>query len=1018
MEMRKETSEVKTDVKLLLECLQYQADNSAATKQALFTLASIFSNYEGAKDHFRSIGGLNYVFTIITSTTNSEVQESAFYCLGCCIENNVFCQKSLTTTSVFVYIHGILSDTQCPTRLKQTATFFLLNLVSNNGQGQTLVRNTGCLSDLLQLLRTSFPKTEVFNRRGTTESWFEDVGMTSVELWSSVASTLCMCVNNPRSDENQSRCGLELGFMFSLIQHCDNPSVLRPLLSLVGFTVASNACTQRQVRQCGGLMVLMARLKVAMDLALCQNSESDSHRAQINLAVTIAGTMDSCILDNVENAEDLSKGDAIPSMLQLLLLESMKQEDKLQVVLTLGHLLELSCESRVQIDAVTGLPDLVKLLTESEDEEFSKAVKYLLQMCIARNEKNSVEAEEESLDAVRRENGKKMLLKIDEISERLKAIEKEAEEKSLGLHQTGQGKETMKKTCCDAVSMTPQEKNLLFQLQQEREDRKRMESLAFQMHAPSPLFPQYGLMSRQCLSEENFPVQGQSFIESDRQRLHRQLLCCTPEILHHQNFNTEHLNMSRNCQEYPRRVQNVGCPVDHGSCVIAPDANTRIPITNHPGTQYNSRNANSLQEINADCETIHHYSEQPSSNTQIKSFPTKINPLKSYLLDHRGDRDRDNHCPESYENKRCSTSNINGLDLNKGQEGVSEIDQMADTTINDKCESSSRITSGKNIASSNLLYPDVGPEGLAQADREVKIHEEPMTVTSTSATDIPKRSTSSDHFTDSPLKISEKTPVKEKGRSSHPQESRTNVSSNVLTNKSQNSCSERNYSTSFTGDNNASCELNSSVAKSCSITKSEKNNVFVKPKPPPMASCYLTPVKRPVNTRMTPSLDSRCWSYSSVRSGPSLYPKSNLEESYPDSDCSSVIDTRSEFDFDLVKAAKKNRLSQNICYNVTPIRRNSLFTKGHQSCRIGIREGPLNIKSTPCSVKSIGTVRARDHKETFNESFSETVSSDEGSLTDGGADAESCGNSTKENLECCDSQKSCEELRVSKCPGD
>lgn len=46
----------------------------------------------------------------------------------------------------------------------------------------------------------------------------------------------------------------------------------------------------------------------------------------------------------MENAEEIGKGDTVSLMLQLLLLDSLKQDEKLQVVLTLGHMLELSCK--------------------------------------------------------------------------------------------------------------------------------------------------------------------------------------------------------------------------------------------------------------------------------------------------------------------------------------------------------------------------------------------------------------------------------------------------------------------------------------------------------------------------------------------------------------------------------------------------------------------------------------------------------------------------------------------------
>ncbi|CAG2210186.1 Telomere repeats-binding bouquet formation protein 1 [Mytilus edulis] len=235
MEKKHQISEVKTDVRLLLECLKCQVDNPSAMKQAFRTLANIFNNIgtDEIKDYFRDLGGLDFITTFNKTVTNVEVKEAAIFCLGCAVENNIYSQKELTTIAQFMNLHKTLSDEKSTTRLKHASSYLLLTLVSNNSLGQSLAKKSLCLSDLLSLLRTSLPSV------GKTDCWFDDAGTTGLELWSSVAAALCMCVNNPQNEENQRVCGFVLPYVFTVIQQHDS-DVIRPLLSFIRFTVANN----------------------------------------------------------------------------------------------------------------------------------------------------------------------------------------------------------------------------------------------------------------------------------------------------------------------------------------------------------------------------------------------------------------------------------------------------------------------------------------------------------------------------------------------------------------------------------------------------------------------------------------------------------------------------------------------------------------------------------------------------------------------------------------------------------
>ncbi|XP_063411356.1 putative leucine-rich repeat-containing protein DDB_G0290503 [Mytilus trossulus] len=417
MEKKHQISEVKTDVRLLLECLKCQVDNPSAMKQAFRTLANIFNNIgtDEIKDYFRDLGGLDFITTFNKTVTNVEVKEAAIFCLGCAVENNIYSQKELTTIAQFMNLHKTLSDEKSTMRLKHASSYLLLTLVSNNGLGQSLAKKSLCLSDLLSLLRTSLPSV------GKTDCWFDDAGTTGLELWSSVAAALCMCVNNPQNEENQRVCGFVLPYVFTVIQQHDS-DVIRPLLSFIRFTVANNDTNQKQVKRCGGLNVLSDKLNQ------CIGKPID------RLSIQFINTIDACITDNVENAEEIGRLETVKSMVKLLDTDKISQDEKLQIVVTLVHAVEMSDQNKIHILEESGLFALMKSLNdiESGDEELFKAIKYLLQLCTKKTEEEPQNETAEMLDilkkteAMHKNSGLLLLHKINELSDRLQSFEEES----------------------------------------------------------------------------------------------------------------------------------------------------------------------------------------------------------------------------------------------------------------------------------------------------------------------------------------------------------------------------------------------------------------------------------------------------------------------------------------------------------------------------------------------------------------------------------------------------------------
>ncbi|XP_076088817.1 uncharacterized protein LOC143059225 [Mytilus galloprovincialis] len=417
MEKKHQISEVKTDVRLLLECLKCQVDNPSAIKQAFRTLANIFNNIgtDEIKDYFRDLGGLDFITTFNKTVTNVEVKEAAIFCLGCAVENNIYSQKELTTIAQFMNLHKTLSDEKSTTRLKHASSYLLLTLVSNNSLGQSLVKKSLCLSDLLGLLRTSLPSV------GRQDCWFDDAGTTGLELWSSVAAALCMCVNNPQNEENQRVCGFVLPYVFTVIQQHDS-DVIRPLLSFIRFTVANNDKNQEQVKRCGGLNVLSDKLNQ------CVGKPID------RLSIQVINTIDACITDNVENAEEIGRLETVKTMVKLLDTDKISQDEKLQIVVTLVHAVEMSDQNKIHILEESGLFALMKSLNdiESGDEELFKAIKYLLQLCTKKTEEEPQNETAEMLDILKKtetmhkNSGLLFLHKINELSDRLQSFEEES----------------------------------------------------------------------------------------------------------------------------------------------------------------------------------------------------------------------------------------------------------------------------------------------------------------------------------------------------------------------------------------------------------------------------------------------------------------------------------------------------------------------------------------------------------------------------------------------------------------
>ncbi|XP_034880937.1 telomere repeats-binding bouquet formation protein 1 [Mirounga leonina] len=421
----KKIQEMKTDLNLLLECLKYQMDNPFSQKEALVTIHSVCQQNSNAGVYFREIGGLMFVKNLAKSSEHSMVKEAALYTLGAVAEQNVYCQQSLCTSELFEDLTWFLSNDDSNTNLKRMSVYVILVLVSNNRTGQTLVRETGCITVLTQLFRTVLSKYEL--------NLSDKDAFQSYQLWSSVCSTLCVCVNNPQNDENQMLCCSLFPHANDWLINCIKPEIIRPVCSFIGLTLANNTYVQKYFISVGGLDVLS---QVLVQL------ESDSHKtlSSAKLAVVVTKTVDACIADNPTFGIILSKYQIVSKLLTLLLHEGLDSGEKFSIILTLGHCTEDCEENQYDLFKNNGLPLMIQALTESQNEELNKAATFVLHNCKKITEKLSLSLGEYSFDENEEQlkdvNMKEKSLeeywkKAKEILHRIEQLERERNEEKI-----------------------------------------------------------------------------------------------------------------------------------------------------------------------------------------------------------------------------------------------------------------------------------------------------------------------------------------------------------------------------------------------------------------------------------------------------------------------------------------------------------------------------------------------------------------------------------------------------------
>ncbi|XP_054054298.1 telomere repeats-binding bouquet formation protein 1 isoform X7 [Rissa tridactyla] len=379
--VQKKQCDMKTDLNLLLECLKYQMDCPVSQKEALITIYSICQQNSEASEYFREIGGLMFINDLAKSSVHCIVKEAALFTLGVIIESNE--------------------------------------------SGQTYVRDTGCIGLLLQLFRTTLSASKM--------NLSDENANQCYQLWSSVCSTLCACVNNPQNEDNQNICCSVFPYAKEWLESCTEPEIVRPICSFVGLTVANNSYVQKYFVSVGGLDTL-AKVLIKLMHDSCMSHSSTK------LAVVVTKTLDACIANDSAMGVVLTKYHTVSELLKLLSNDTLDTGEKISIILTIGHCTEVCEENQCELLQNNGLPLMIQVLTESQDEELIKAATFVLQNCKQMTEQLSLKINGNSLNTnnaeeldtqVRKRSLQDYWKKAKEILHRINLIEKEHDEESV-----------------------------------------------------------------------------------------------------------------------------------------------------------------------------------------------------------------------------------------------------------------------------------------------------------------------------------------------------------------------------------------------------------------------------------------------------------------------------------------------------------------------------------------------------------------------------------------------------------
>ncbi|XP_049579846.1 telomere repeats-binding bouquet formation protein 1 isoform X2 [Syngnathus scovelli] len=352
----------KTDLRLLLECVKFQMDCPEQQKKALVSINSICEKKEHNVDLLREMGGVMFVCNLLKSdAVHPNVKQTALFTLGTLAEANVYCKNNLCQREMFLDLCAYMKEKNTSLKQKSVSVYLLSVLVANNKAGQTLAQTTGCIDILLNLFSNMFPESTANSAH--------------VCLWVSVSNALCGCVNNPQNEKAQQVCVSSFPHIKMWLRQIPLPGfeVFRYLCFFIAMTVSNNG-VQRNFAATGLLETLICML---VRLA----SESDTNLSSRQLIIIIIKTVSACIANNANLTAGLAHYSVVDHLVTLLTCPHLNCEDRLAVLILLGHFTEASEEHQSQLVQCGGLPLIITLLAEDADKEVRKFATFILQTC-------------------------------------------------------------------------------------------------------------------------------------------------------------------------------------------------------------------------------------------------------------------------------------------------------------------------------------------------------------------------------------------------------------------------------------------------------------------------------------------------------------------------------------------------------------------------------------------------------------------------------------------------------------
>ncbi|CAI9725847.1 repeats-binding bouquet formation 1 isoform X3 [Octopus vulgaris] len=380
------STEAKKKVQLMVECIKYHLDDEECLRKSLLAVASLSATNTFVQDYLRENGCLKFILNIFTSNSSSQIKEATMFCLACAIDQNVSSQKFMTTSFVFEHLSKILSYDIHTNNLHHTATYFISCITNNNSYGQMICRKSTCLKNLLALFRS------ITDKKTKERDILENAIVQNVELLVIVCNAICTCVNNPRNTENQEYCAkyvLNLSLLF--IKQCQHLLAVQSVVRLIAVLVASNETNQNTLREMDGIDVLVKTMKI-YTLA----TDNVYNAEYLKTAVLLTSALDTCLLDNMTNAELFGNYGGIEMLVKLLHLCHKDTPNQIQIILAIAHATDHSDINQRYFVDCGGLVLVVNLFIESpENTELQSALNYQMQPT-----KENTELLSEKLDCI------------------------------------------------------------------------------------------------------------------------------------------------------------------------------------------------------------------------------------------------------------------------------------------------------------------------------------------------------------------------------------------------------------------------------------------------------------------------------------------------------------------------------------------------------------------------------------------------------------------------------------------